>query len=95
MGLSLEYFKGYNLESLDGKLIWNTYLFLLLVEIVDDHSDEEVQSEKWSKDDEKYKVKVHVDVNLTDGLLTNLSEKICFTHWIRLSLQYKKAFWYE
>lgn len=53
----------------------NTYLFLLLIEVVDDDSDEEVQGEERPEDDEEDKVEVHVDVHLTNGLLTNLYQK--------------------
>jgi len=47
----------------------------LFVEIVDDHTNEQVEGEKGSKDDEKDKVKVHVNVDLTDRLLAQLQEK--------------------
>ena len=56
----------------------NTYLFLLFVEIVDDHTNEQVEGEKGSKDDEKDKVKVHVNVDLTDRLLAQLQKKNTF-----------------
>ena len=51
---------------------FETYLFLLFVEIVNDHTNEQVESEKGSEDDEKDKVKVHVNVDLTNWLLTQL-----------------------
>ena len=57
------------------RLGFDTYLFLLFVEIVDDHTNEQVEGEKGSKDDEKDKVKVHVNVDLTDRLLAQLQEK--------------------
>ena len=47
----------------------------MFVEIVDDHTNEQVEGEKGSKDDEKDKVKVHVNVDLTDRLLAQLQEK--------------------
>lgn len=40
--------------------ICTTYLFLLLVKIVDDDTNEEVQCEERPEDDENHKVKVHV-----------------------------------
>lgn len=40
--------------------IFNTYLFLLLVEIVNDDTNEEVQCEERPEDDENHKVQVHV-----------------------------------
>jgi hypothetical protein len=51
----------------------STYLFLLLVEVVDDDSDEEVEGEKGAEDDEEDKVEVHVDVHFANGLLADLS----------------------
>lgn len=47
----------------------STYLFLLLIEVVNDDTDEQVQSEKGAKDDEDNKIYVHVDVVLVLGLL--------------------------
>ena len=47
----------------------------MFVEIVNDHTNEQVESEKGSEDDEKDKVKVHVNVDLTDRLLAQLQEK--------------------
>lgn len=40
--------------------ICTTYLFLLLVKIVNDDTDEEVQCEERPEDDEYHKVQVHV-----------------------------------
>lgn len=45
---------------------------LLLVEVIDDHSDKQVQREERSEDDEEHKVQVHVDVGLPDRLLAHL-----------------------
>ncbi len=39
-----------------------TYLGFLLIEVVDDDSDEEVEGEEGAKDDEADKVKVHVEI---------------------------------
>lgn len=47
----------------------STYLFLLLIEVVNDDTDEQVQSEKGAEDDEDNKIYVHVDVVLILGLL--------------------------
>ena len=44
----------------------------MLVEVVDDDSNEEVEGEKGAEDDEEDEVEVHVDVHLTDRLLPNL-----------------------
>lgn len=51
-----------------------TYLFLLLVEIVDDDTDEQVKGEEGAKDDEDYKVEVHVQVVLIFRLLLQLGK---------------------
>jgi len=48
-------------------------LLLLFVEVVDDDSDEQVQSEERAEDDEEHKVEVHVDVDLSLGLVVHLS----------------------
>ena len=50
-----------------------TYLFLLLVEVVNDHTDEEVEGEKGAEDDEDYKVDVHVDVVFINRLVFHLN----------------------
>lgn len=55
----------------------NTYLLLLLVEVVDDDSDEEVEGEEGSEEDEEDEVDVHVDVDLADGLKSNLRYEYC------------------
>lgn len=44
-------------------LTGETYLCFLLIEVVDDHSNEEVQGKEGAKDDEDDKVKVHVEIN--------------------------------
>lgn len=53
----------------------NTHLFLLLVEVVDDDTDEEVQGEEGAKDDEDDEVDVHVEVDLVLWLLFNLARR--------------------
>lgn len=53
----------------------NTYLFLLLVEVVDDDADEEVQGEEGAEDDEDDEVDVHVEVDLVHWLLFNLTRR--------------------
>lgn len=51
-----------------------TYLFLLLVEIIDDDADEQVECEERAKDDENDKVDVHVEVDLIRRLLLHLKD---------------------
>lgn len=54
-----------------------SYLFLLLIEVVDDDTDEEVQCEEGTEDDEDDKVDVHVYVVLVHWLVFHLcSEKV-------------------
>ena len=50
----------------------SAYLFLLLIEVVDDDTDEEVEGEEGSEDDEDDKVDVHVQVVFVDGLVLHL-----------------------
>lgn len=47
----------------------STYLFLLLVEVVNDDTDEQVQGEERPKDDEDDKIDIHVEVVFPLGLL--------------------------
>lgn len=49
-----------------------TYLFLLLIEVINNDTNEKVQGEEGSKDDEDDKVDVHVDVVFIFGLLVLL-----------------------
>ncbi len=51
---------------------FGTYLFLLLVKVVDDHTDEQIEREERAEDDEEDEVDVHVDVDLADWLLPEL-----------------------
>jgi len=53
----------------------NTYLFLLLVEVVNDDANEEVQGEEGAENDKDDKVDVHVDVDLILWLLFNLTRR--------------------
>ena len=53
------------------------YLFLLLIEVVNDHTNEEIKGEEGAEDDEDDKVDVHVDVVFIDGLAFHLKEKCC------------------
>lgn len=52
-----------------------SYLFLLLVEVINDHTDEEIEGEEGAKYDENHKVDVHVDVDLIVRLVFHLREK--------------------
>lgn len=55
---------------------FDTYLFLLLIEIVNDYTNKEVESEKGSKYDENNKIQVHLQVD--------------FILWLFLLLQLQK-----
>ena len=57
------------------KQINKKYLFLLHVEIFDDNSDEEVESEERTKDDEENEVHVHARSILELRLLVFLQFK--------------------
>lgn len=52
-----------------------SYLFLLLVEVINDHTDEEIEGEEGAKYDENHKVDVHVDVDLIIRLVFHLKGK--------------------
>lgn len=52
-----------------------SYLFLLLVEVVNDHTNEEVEGEERAKYDENDKVDVHIDVDFIVGLVFHLGGK--------------------
>lgn len=52
-----------------------SYLFLLLVEVINDHTNEEIEGEEGAKYDENHKVDVHVDVDLIVRLVFHLKEK--------------------
>lgn len=49
-----------------------TYLLFLLVEVVDNDTNEEIQGEEGPKDDEYDKVDVHVNIILIYGLVFHL-----------------------
>lgn len=49
-----------------------SYLFLLLVEVINDHTNEEIEGEEGAKYDENHKVDVHVDVDLILRLVFHL-----------------------
>lgn len=50
----------------------NTYLLFLFIEVINDDTNEEIKRKERSKNDEKYKVEIHVDVSLSDRLLVHL-----------------------
>lgn len=52
-----------------------SYLFLLLVEVINDHTDEEIEGEEGAKYDENHKVDVHVDVDFIIRLVFHLKGK--------------------
>lgn len=49
-----------------------TGFLLLLVEVVDDDTDEQIKGEERPGDDEEHEVEVHVDVGLANWLLAHL-----------------------
>lgn len=60
------------LHTCDAGVSRGTYLSLLLVEVVDDDTNEQVEGEEGAEDDEDDKVQVHVQVDLLDRLLLHL-----------------------
>lgn len=59
-----------NIHAYAGRSV--SYLFLLLVEVVDDHTNEEVEREEGAEYDENNKVDIHVDVDFVVGLVFHL-----------------------
>ena len=62
-----------------------TYLLFLLIEVVNDDSNEEIEREEGTEDNEEDKVEIHSNVDLPDGLVSNLKlyllcEKLIW-HW--------------
>lgn len=51
------------------------FLFLF-VEVVDDHSDKQIESEEWTEYNEEHKVKVHVYVSFSNRLTSHLKRNI-------------------
>lgn len=50
----------------------NTHLSFLLIEIVNNDANEEIEGEEGAEYDEDDKVKVHVQVDFSDGLFLHL-----------------------
>lgn len=67
--------KQQKLHTYNFKSYVSTNLLLLFVKIVDNYSYEQVKGKERSKDDEKYEVKIHVN--------------ICFSNWLFVKLQHK------
>ncbi len=61
-----------------------TYLSFLLVEVIDDDTDEEIEGEEGAEDDEDDEVQVHVQIDLLDRLLLHLTA----THTDNLKKEY-------
>lgn len=51
-----------------------TYLFLLLVKVVNDDTNEQVECEEGPKDDEDDKVEIHVQVHFILRLFSHLKQ---------------------
>ena len=49
-----------------------TGFLLLLIKVINNNSNKEVECEEGAKDDEEYKIEIHVDVDLSFWLLINL-----------------------
>lgn len=70
-----------------------SYLFLLLVEVVNDHTNEEVEGEEGAKYDENDKVDVHVDVDFIVGLVFHLGGRRNSVSCSVLLTQVKEIIW--
>lgn len=53
----------------------NTYLFLLLIEVIDDDTNEEVEGKEGAEDNEDDEVQVHVKVRFVVRLQLHLQEQ--------------------
>ena len=49
-----------------------TYLLFLLIEVVNDDSNEEIEREEGTEDNEEDKVEIHPNVYLSDWLIPDL-----------------------
>lgn len=45
-----------------------TRFFLLLVEIVNNHTDKQIEREKRTENDEKHKIKIHINIFFANRL---------------------------
>lgn len=70
----------------------DTYLFLLLVKVIDDDTNEEVEGEERAEYNKDDKIDVHVDVVLILRLVSHLRREIYFKQvlWFRLQLRVLK-----
>ena len=62
--------------------IANTHLSFLLIEVVNNDTDEEIEGEEGAEYDEDDKVKVHVEVDFSDGLFLHLKPNICISQLV-------------
>ena len=56
----------------------------MFVEVINDDTNEQVEREEGSKDDEEHEIQIHVDVALLYGLLAILQnmENIVMCEWL-------------
>lgn len=69
----------------------NTHLSFLLVEIVNNHTDEEIEGEEGAKNDEDDEVQVHVEIDFSHRLflhLTKVGKLNIHTHIVFYSVSY-------
>ena len=66
---------------------WNSliasadYFSFLLIEVVDDHTDEEIQREERTKDDEENEIDENVHIRFSFGLNIDLSRSTTSSRW--------------
>lgn len=68
----------------------NTYLSFLLVEIVNNDTDEKIEGEEGAKNDEHNKIKVHVEVDFSDRLFLHLKKESKSVFYSNMFITYCK-----
>ena len=57
-------------------ILLDTYLLFLFIEVIDDNTNKQVERKEGPKDDEEDKVQIHVQIDFTNRLLSDLKKKI-------------------
>lgn len=79
-----------------------SYLFLLLIEILNDDTNKEIQCEEWPKNYKQDKIQVHIDIDLSTRLVTDFLKKTkyvssiikkqIFIEGFKIIMQYQKYY---
>lgn len=70
------------------KVQCTTYLSFLLVEVVNNNTDEKIEGEEGAENDENDKVNVHVKVDFSDRLFLHLKGKVSQSFTLTCLQQY-------